>query len=73
MSLFGADFGLCGGNIGPYFFENEADQAVNIIGARYRFLPIDVDDIWFQQDSAAGHTACETIQYSLVSVIRIIP
>ncbi|GFY48368.1 uncharacterized protein TNIN_208101 [Trichonephila inaurata madagascariensis] len=67
----------CGGIIEPYFFENNDDQAANVMGARYHFLlkldDIDVDNIWFQQDSAASHTACEIIQYPLVSVIRIIP
>ncbi|KYN44295.1 hypothetical protein ALC56_01266 [Trachymyrmex septentrionalis] len=45
-----------GGIIGPYFFENEAGQAVTVTGARYRymitqfFLPklddIDVANMW---------------------------
>ncbi|KFM68805.1 hypothetical protein X975_05745, partial [Stegodyphus mimosarum] len=45
-----------GGIIGPYVFENEAGQAVNVTGARYcdmitqfslsKLDQIDVDDIW---------------------------
>lgn len=61
-----------GGIIGPFFFENAADQAITVNGARYRdmiiqfFVPklqdMDVDDMWFQQDGATCHTARETIQ-----------
>ncbi|CAK9818123.1 hypothetical protein ANTQUA_LOCUS9679 [Anthophora quadrimaculata] len=61
-----------GGIIGPFFFENAADQAITVNGARYRdmiiqfFVPklqdIDVNDMWFQQDDATCHTAQETIQ-----------
>ena len=67
------------GVIGPYFFENEADQATTVNAARYRdtitrfFLPklndIDVADMWFQQDDY--RTRHFLIMYSLVSVIRI--
>ncbi|KAL7631743.1 UNVERIFIED_CONTAM: hypothetical protein RMT77_017952 [Armadillidium vulgare] len=59
-----------GGIIGPYFFQNEAGQAVTVNGGvRYRemitnFLwheleeGMDVDDMWwFQQDGATCHTA----------------
>ncbi|GFT71347.1 uncharacterized protein NPIL_24301 [Nephila pilipes] len=60
-----------GGIIGPYFFESEAGQVVNVHGTRYHdrtlfFLPkvddIDVDDMWFQQDGSTCPTASETIQ-----------
>lgn len=70
VSLFAADFGA-GGFIGPFFFENIAGQAITVNGASYRdiiqfFMPklqeMDVDDIWFQPDGAACHTARETIQ-----------
>lgn len=60
-----------GGVIGPYFFENEAGNAVTVNGLRYRdmltnyFWPIiddmDVSDMWFQQDGATCHTARETM------------
>ncbi|XP_053949535.1 uncharacterized protein LOC128857797 [Anastrepha ludens] len=60
-----------GGIIGPYFFQNEAGQAVTVISVRYRemitnFLwpeleDMDVDDMWFQQDGATCHTANETM------------
>lgn len=60
-----------GGIIGPYFFQNEAGQAVTVNGVRYRemitnFLwpeleDMDVDDMWFQQDGATCHTANETM------------
>ncbi|EFN87456.1 hypothetical protein EAI_00394, partial [Harpegnathos saltator] len=60
-----------GGIIGPFFFD-AAGQAITVNGARYRdmiiqfFVPklqdMDVDDMWFQQDSATCHTARETIQ-----------
>ena len=55
------------GIIGPFFFENEQQEAVTINGDRYRamlneFLFIKIEDkdignIWFQQDGAACHTA----------------
>lgn len=61
-----------GGVIGPYFFENEAGDAVTINGARYRVMlqdflwqqldDFDEEDVWFQQDGATSHTAGETIQ-----------
>ncbi|XP_073828918.1 uncharacterized protein [Musca autumnalis] len=60
-----------GGIIGPYFFQNEAGQAVTVNGVNYRetitnFLcpeleDMDVDDMWFQQDGATCHTANETM------------
>ena len=53
-------------------WRNEAGEAVTVTGARYRdmisqfFLSklydIDVANMWFQQDGATSHTACETIQ-----------
>ncbi|CAK1588653.1 unnamed protein product [Parnassius mnemosyne] len=60
-----------GGVIWPFFFEDEAGNAVTVNGSRYRemltfqFWPI-IDDInitnmWFQQDGATCHTANETI------------
>ncbi|XP_075149032.1 uncharacterized protein LOC142222665 isoform X2 [Haematobia irritans] len=59
------------GIIGPYFFQNEAGQAVTVNGVRYRemitnFLgpeleDMDVDDMWFQQDGATCHTANATM------------
>ena len=72
MSPFGVDFGLEAHVIGPYFFENEAGEAVTITGARYldmisqfflsKLDDIDVTNMWFQQDGATSHTARETIQ-----------
>lgn len=60
-----------GGVIGPYFFENEAGDAVTVTGERYRnmimeFLwpqleGMEFEDMWFQQDGATSHTARETI------------
>ncbi|EFN76234.1 hypothetical protein EAI_06029, partial [Harpegnathos saltator] len=60
-----------GGIIEPFFFENAAGQAITVNGARYRdmiiqfFVPklqdMDVNNMWFQQDSATCHTARETI------------
>lgn len=60
-----------GGIIGPFFFENEAGDAVTVNGERYRamitqfFVPqledIALDDMWFQQDGATCHTARETM------------
>jgi hypothetical protein len=59
-----------GGVIGPYFFENEARNAVTVKGVHYRnviteFLwphldCMDMEDTWFQQDGATCHTAHET-------------
>jgi hypothetical protein len=60
--LFGADFG-------PYFFENEAGNAVTVNGVRYRsnLWPqldsiMDMEDMWFQQDGATCHTVRETTE-----------
>src|ERR1700729_1872081 len=60
-----------GGIIGPFFFQNEAGDAVTVNGERYRqmlrhFLwpnldALDLEDMWFQQDGATCHTAHETI------------
>ncbi|CAK9827661.1 hypothetical protein ANTRET_LOCUS5336 [Anthophora retusa] len=61
-----------GGIIGPFFFENAADQTITVNNARYCDMIIQffvsklqdmvVDDMWFQQDGATCHTARETIQ-----------
>ena len=61
-----------GGVIGPYFFENDAGNAVTVNGVRYRnmiteFLwpqldGMDMEGMWFQQDGATCHTACETME-----------
>ena len=61
-----------GGVIGPYFFENEAGNAVTVNGVRYRnmiteFLwpqwdGMDMEDMWFQQDDATCHTARQTTE-----------
>jgi hypothetical protein len=58
--------------IGPYFFENDAGNAVTVNGVRYRnmiteFLwpqldGMDMEGMWFQQDGATCHTACETME-----------
>jgi hypothetical protein len=58
--------------IGPYFFKNEAGNAVTVNGVRYHnmimeFLwpqldSMDMEDMWFQQDSATCHTARETTE-----------
>lgn len=60
-----------GGVVGPFFFENEAGEAVTVSGVRYREMltnfffeqinDLDVGDIWFQQDGATCHTANETL------------
>ncbi|GFW04020.1 transposable element Tc3 transposase [Trichonephila clavipes] len=60
-----------GGIIGPYFFKNDKGQNVTVNGDRYRamitnfFIPElnnhDVQELWFQQDGAACHTARPTI------------
>lgn len=42
-------------NINPYFFENERGQNVTLNVAR------DPGYIWFQQDSAICHPACESM------------
>jgi len=58
--------------IGPYFFENDAGNAVTVNGVRYcnmmaEFLwpqldGMDMEGMWFQQDGAICHTACETME-----------
>jgi len=63
--LFGADFG-------PYFFENEAGNAVTVNGVSYRnkimeFLwpkldDIEMEGIWFQQVGGTCHNARETTE-----------
>ncbi|GFS62700.1 putative transposable element [Trichonephila clavipes] len=60
-----------GGIIGPYFFKNDEGHNVTVNGDRYRamitnfFFPElnnhDVQELWFQQDSATCHTARATI------------
>ncbi|GFU87101.1 uncharacterized protein TNCV_430051 [Trichonephila clavipes] len=60
-----------GGIIGPYFFKNNEGHNVTVNGDRYRamitnfFIPElnnhDVQELWFQQDSATCHTARATI------------
>ncbi|GFV82007.1 putative DD41D transposase [Trichonephila clavipes] len=60
-----------GGIIGPYFFKNDESHNVTINGDRYRamiinlFIPElnnhDVQELWFQQDSATCDTARATI------------
>ncbi|GFT81823.1 uncharacterized protein TNCV_4336661 [Trichonephila clavipes] len=60
-----------GGIIGPYFFKNDEGHNVTVNGDRYRamitnfFIPElnnhDVQELWFQQDGAACHTARATI------------
>ncbi|GFS93334.1 uncharacterized protein TNCV_2697891 [Trichonephila clavipes] len=60
-----------GGIIGPYFFKNDEGHNVAVNGDRYRamitkfFIPelnnSDVQELWFQQDGAACHTARATI------------
>lgn len=60
-----------GGIIGPYFFEDEAGNAVTVNGDRYRnmlreflwpaLVGMDLEGMWFQQDGATCHTAQETI------------
>lgn len=62
-----------GGIIGPYFFENDAEQAVTVTGVRYRnmlreFLwplldGVDIEGMRFQQDGATCHTARETMDF----------
>lgn len=62
-----------GGVIGPYFFEDEEDEAPQIVtGERYRAMitsflwpkvdAIGVADLWYQQDGAPCHTANDTIE-----------
>jgi len=60
------------GVIGPYFFENDAGNAVTVNGVRYHnmiteFLwaqldGMDMEGMWFQQDGATCHTACKTME-----------
>ncbi|GFV71683.1 uncharacterized protein TNCV_3534721 [Trichonephila clavipes] len=60
-----------GGIIGPYFFKNDEGYNVTVNGDRYRamitnfFIPElnnhDVQELWFQQDSAKCHAARATI------------
>ncbi|GFX13791.1 uncharacterized protein TNCV_1718991 [Trichonephila clavipes] len=60
-----------GGIIGPYFFKNDEGHNVTVNGDQYRamitnfFIPElnnhDVQELWFQQDGAACHTAHATI------------
>ncbi|GFT31437.1 DUF4817 domain-containing protein [Trichonephila clavipes] len=60
-----------GAIIDPYFFKNDEGHNVTVNGDRYRamitnfFIPElnnhDVQELWFQQDSATCHTACATI------------
>ncbi|XP_018375528.1 PREDICTED: uncharacterized protein LOC108769183 [Trachymyrmex cornetzi] len=60
-----------GGIIGPFFFENDAGNAVTVNGERYRAMltnflwpqidTMNVDDLWFQQDGATCHTSRLTI------------
>ncbi|GFX05096.1 uncharacterized protein TNCV_4460411 [Trichonephila clavipes] len=57
--------------IGLYFFKNDEGHNVTVNGDRYRamitnfFIPQfnnhDVQELWFQQDGATGHTARATI------------
>ncbi len=60
-----------GGIIGPFFFENDAGNAVTVNGERYRTMitdflwpeldDMDVDNMWFQQDGATFHTTIATM------------
>ena len=60
-----------GGIIRPFFFENDAGNAVTVNGERYRAMltnflwpqidTMNVDDLWFQQDGATCHTSRLTI------------
>ena len=62
---------LTGGIIRPYFFLNEAGDSVSVNGLRYRIIiykfllpeseDMDMDGVYFQQDSATCHTSRETI------------
>lgn len=61
-----------GGIIGPYFFEDEAGDAVTVNGDRYRdmltnfaiseIIDLNVPDMWIQQDGAKPHTMRATIE-----------
>lgn len=62
------------GIIGPYFFENEREEAVTVTSERYVamlrdfVLPqlqehgFDTEEMWFQQDGATAHTARVSMQ-----------
>ncbi|GFU82728.1 uncharacterized protein TNCV_265251 [Trichonephila clavipes] len=60
-----------GGIIGPYFFKNDEGHNIIVNGDRYRAMITnfcipelnnhDVQELWFQQDSATCHTARATI------------
>ncbi|GFU41638.1 uncharacterized protein TNCV_2793211 [Trichonephila clavipes] len=60
-----------GGIIGPYFFKNDEGHNITVNGDRYRaiitnfFIPElnnhHVQELWFQQDGATCHSACDTI------------
>ena len=60
-----------GGVIGPYFSVDGNDRRVTVNGERYRAMledylwteldEFDINDMWFQQDSATSHTARVTI------------
>ncbi|GFV22147.1 putative transposable element [Trichonephila clavipes] len=60
-----------GGIIRPYFFKNDEGHNVTVNGDRYRAMITnfvipelnkhDVQELWFQQDGAACHTAQATI------------
>ncbi|GFU92388.1 putative DD41D transposase [Trichonephila clavipes] len=60
-----------GGIIGPYLFKNDEGHNVTVNGDRYRAMVTnfcipelnnhDVQELWFQQDGAACHTARATI------------
>ncbi|GFX77974.1 putative transposable element [Trichonephila clavipes] len=62
-----------GGIIDPYFFKNDEGHNVTVNGDRFRvmitnfFFPElnnhDVQELWFQQDGAACHTARATIDF----------
>jgi len=56
--------------LGPYFFEDEAENALTITGERYREMlenfvrpaVLDTPEVWWQQDGATAHTARLTIE-----------
>ncbi len=62
---------FAGGIIGLFFFENDASNSVTVTRERYCamitnfFSPelnaMDVENLWFQQDSATCHTANATM------------
>lgn len=61
------------GIIGPFFFENDAGNAVTVNAERYQSMlrdflwtqlsHIDVSDVYFQQDGATCHTTRENITF----------